>query len=108
MAPENYKEVAFEYQEPNLDIPEPPGNLSYAELEDFRSREILKANGISLTEEGLLSALERTTNILQTAVAHTLGSMSIRAAVPALQGLLTSQDDLVKVEAAYALARLGV
>lgn len=108
MAPENFKEKSFKYQMPNLDIPNPPSDLVYSEFEDYRNREILKANGISLSEAGLISALKERTNVLQAAAAHTLGSLSSHAAITILKTLLASSEDLVKVEAAYALARLGV
>lgn len=107
MTPESSQEKTFTYQSPNLDIPNPPGDLSYADFEDYRSRKILKANGISLSEDELIAALDNTTNILQAAVVHTIGSSRIRAAIPKLKKLLASTEDLVKVEAAYALARLG-
>ena len=107
MAPESSQEKTFTYQSPNLDIPNPPGDLSYAGFEDYRNREILKANGISLSEDELIAALDNTTNVLQAAVAHAIGSLRIRAAIPKLKQLLASTEDLVKVEAAYALARLG-
>jgi HEAT repeat protein len=108
MSPEHSEDKGFEYQMPNLDIPNPPRHLSYPEFEDYRNREILKANGISLSEAELIAALEQRIGILQAAAAHTLGSFSNRAAITTLKRLLSSQDDLVKVEAAYALARLGV
>ena len=93
---------------PNLDVPDPPGNLPYADMENYLNREILKANGILISEAELMVALEVQTNILQAAAAHTLGNMSSKAAIPILKKLLLSSEDLVKVEAAYALARLGV
>ena len=108
MAPEHSEDKAFVYKMPNLDIPNPPSDLSYPEFEDYRNREILKVNGISLLGAELIAALEQRTGILQAAAAHTLGSFLDRAAITSLKQLLSSQDDLVKVEAAYALARLGV
>ena len=95
-------------QAPNLNIPNPPANVAYREIEDFRNREILKANGISLSEVELINALKETKNVLQAAAAHTLGSLSSRAAIAILKDLLTSSEDLVKVESAYALARMGI
>src|SRR5216684_1297418 len=65
----------FQYWMPNLDIPNPPSSLSYAELADFQNREILKANGIRLSETALRTALEETTNILQAAAAHMNGTL---------------------------------
>jgi HEAT repeat protein len=100
----------FQYREPNLDIPNPPSNLSYAEFADFQNREILNANGIQLSETALVSAVEETTNILQAAAAHTIGtlpSLTVKA-LSALTKLLSDPNDAVIVEAAYALARHGV
>jgi len=108
MSVDEAKEESFEYRAPNLDVPNPPQDLPYDEFEDFRQREILKANGISLSEAELIVALEQETGVLQAATAHTLGRLSSRGAIEPLKKLLTSSDDLVQVEAAYALARLGV
>lgn len=98
---------AVHYRMPNLEIPDPPSTLSYAEFADFQNREILKANGIGLSETALLITLETTTNILQAAAAHTIGTLSSLTgeATSALTKLLTESNDMVKVEAAYALAR---
>jgi len=91
----------------DLNIPDPPAGMSYAQFEDYRNRAILQRNNISLSEAGLIDALGKTANILQAAVAHTLGSLASAAASPALSRLLTAPEDLVRVEAAYALARTG-
>lgn len=110
MALENSERRSFQYQMPNLDIPNPPSGLAYAEFEDFQNREILKVNGISSSEANLSAALEKEANILQAAAAHTIGTLPSPSAatVTILRKLLTSSDDLVQVEAAYALARHGV
>jgi HEAT repeat protein len=108
MARNDSEEKVIKDQSLNLNIPNPPSDLSYWEFEDFRNREILKANGISLSEDDLIAALKERRNVLQAAVAHTLGSLSSRPAIPILKDFLASSEDLVKVEAAYALARLGV
>jgi HEAT repeat protein len=92
----------------DLNIPDPPASMSYAQFEDYRNRAILQRNNIPLSEAELIDALGRTTNILQAAVAHTLGSLASTAASPALSQLLKAPEDLVRVEAAYALARMGV
>jgi HEAT repeat protein len=102
------EEMSFEYQGANLDIPNPPKDLSYADFDDFRYREILKANGVGLSEKELIIALGHKITTLQGAAAHTLGSLACQAAAVPLFGLLKSWDDTVQVEAAYALARLGV
>jgi len=92
----------------NLNIPNPPNELPYSEYEDFRNREILKANGISSSEDELLVALKEKRNVLQAAAVHTLGSLKSRTAIPIFKELVKSPEDLVKVEAAYALAQLGI
>jgi hypothetical protein len=104
------EEQALQYRMPNLDIPDPPSTLSYAEFADFQNREILKANRIGLSETALLIALEKTTNILQAAAAHMIGTLPglTGQATSALTTLLTGSNDTVKVEAAYALARHSI
>ena len=108
MTQEDLPNNSFRYEMPIVRVPDPPSDLSYAEFEDFRQREILKANGISTTEPDLLKVLKSERSILQSAAAHTLGVMGSVAAIPTLKTLLTSIEDLVRVEAAYALARNGV
>jgi HEAT repeat protein len=107
MAADDSEEMSFEYEMPSLDVPAPPEDLAYSGYEDFRTKEILTRNGISLSEDDLVATLERGNNILQAAAAHTLGSLSCKSATPTLKRFLASSDDLIKAEAAYALARLG-
>lgn len=108
MVKEYFLDESFSYKMPNLDVPNPPPDLSYSEFKDFLDKEILKANGISLSEEELTEVIQQQTNILQAAAAHTLGSLGSKNAAGSLVKLLDSQDDYVGVEAAYALARLGM
>ena len=108
MTEENFSNNSFQYEMPIVRVPNPPSDLSYAEYEDYRQREILKANGISITEADLLNVLNNERNILQATAAHTLGAIGSVTAIPMLKTLLTSMEDLVRVEAAYALARNGV
>jgi len=91
-----------------LDTPDMPSDLSYAGFEDFRARELLKVNGFSLTEEALLSVLEDEEGVFKSAAARTLANLGSTAAIPALERLAAGEGDLVKVDAAYALVRLGV
>jgi HEAT repeat protein len=88
-------------------VPNPPPGLSYRDFEEFRYRELLKRNGVSLTPGALMSTVEAGSAILQAAAAHMLGAMGDKQAIPALERLLSNPDDLARVEAAYALARLG-
>jgi hypothetical protein len=110
MASENHEKQSFQYQMPNLDIPNPRSDLVYSEFEDFRNLEILKANGIALSEAELLAAVQEKTGILKAAAAHTIGTLPNLSVTSdtILRQLLASSDDLVQVEAANALARHGV
>lgn len=92
---------------PRLDVPDPPPNQSYGEAEDYLNRELLRVNGIGQSESELHAALAGPSNILQAAAAHTLGASGSAEAIEPLRALLDSADELVKVEAAYALARRG-
>jgi HEAT repeat protein len=107
MPADKESEVAA-YQMPNLDLPNPPEGFSYPEALEFRNEQILVVNGFSLTEPDLMRVLENQHGILRAAAAHVLGARAVRAAVPALAQLLADDDDLVAVEAAHALARMGV
>lgn len=89
-----------------LDVSDPPEALSYSDYEDYRHREILRINGIALTEQAIAAVLDHPIGVIQSAAAHTVGSAAYQDKIPALKKLLTASDDLVKVEAAYALARL--
>jgi len=95
------------YEGPNLDLPAPPQDLPYAEYEDWRSGELLAANGIPATEDSLVDALQTQDGVLLGAAAHTAGSHGVGAAVPQLEHVARGPDDYAGVEAAYALARLG-
>lgn len=90
-----------------VDPPDPPDDIPYLELEDFLNREILRANGISLTEAELISVLDDGNVVLAPAAAHTLGCDANQTAHPNLRHTMQSDDELLHVEAAYALARLG-
>ena len=90
-----------------LETPDPPAGTCWADVEDFRARELLKANGVALTQDALAAALTSPIGVLQAAAARTLGSLGDRAAIAALRPLAQAPDDLSQVEAAYALVRLG-
>ena len=90
-----------------LDTPDPPGDLPYADFEDYRAKELLRVNGIAPTSEGALVTLKSDENILRAAAAHVLGSIGDAAAIPQLRKVADDSEDLVKAEAAYALVRLG-
>jgi hypothetical protein len=91
-----------------LDTSDPPDDLPYIDFEDYRSEELLKVNNIKLTEQSLLTTLHHSEAVLKGASAHVLGKLGIASSVPSLKQLCSISDDLVKVEAAYALVRLGI
>jgi hypothetical protein len=103
----NYRFPDFHYQAPKLDVPDPPKDLSYAEFGDYYSRELLRLNGIELSDQALIAALALPSEILRAAAAHTIGSRVLEPAAPALRQALTAPDEMTNVESAYALARLG-
>jgi len=90
-----------------LDTPDPPDDLPYADFEDYRARALLEVNAILLTEDALVRTLDHPESVLRGAAAHALGSLGSTAAIPALERLASAASDLVRVEAAYALVRLG-
>lgn len=91
----------------NLSIPAPGRPLSYAEGESYKYRALLEANGIAITPVALIAALGHPVSAFGAAAAHVLGDLNAREAIPALTQALSAPDDLLEVEAAYALARLG-
>jgi HEAT repeat protein len=100
---------AGRYDMPDLDVGEPPPGMSYPDAQDLRFEAILARNGVAASEAELIEALGATTAIMQAAVAHVLGRRASTRAVPFLSRLLSDRDDdTVRVEAAFALARMGV
>ena len=91
----------------DLDVDPPPDDLPYAAYEDHRYREICRRNGIAETPEALTRALRLDELTLRAAAAHTIGSLGMVAALPALEEAVAVSDDLVAAEVGYALARLG-
>lgn len=88
-------------------IPDVPGGVPYAEIEDALARSLLQSNGIELTPEGVVAALDADVEVIQAAAARVLGETGERAGIPKLRELATGPGDSVRAEAAYALARLG-
>jgi HEAT repeat protein len=102
-----YRLEDIEYEGPTLDVPSPPPDLPYERFEDWRSAELLTANGIAGDGDALLEALRAQEGILLAAAAHTAGARGLQAAAPLLRHVAEGEDDDAAVEAAYALARLG-
>jgi HEAT repeat protein len=69
--------------------------------------DILKASGARESGDVLLAALKDPNPLVQAAAADALGTLDIRAAIPALKQALVSPVFLVKVSAGVALKRLG-
>ena len=113
--------------EVQLETPDPPDDLAYADFEDYRARALLDVNGIGTTVADLIETLDHPDAVLRGAAAHALGALGTRGPgrttderiplaepligegpIEALRRVAKTADDLVQVEAAYALVRLGV
>ncbi len=101
-------ENKYQYQMPNLEVPDPPSDLPYSQVETYLNEQILLVNGFSLKKEALIELLKTERAVLQAAAAHVAGARLVKEAVPHLEAVLEGVDDYVGVEAAYALARMGV
>ncbi|HEX8621843.1 MAG TPA: hypothetical protein VF718_07705 [Allosphingosinicella sp.] len=105
----DYRLPDIPYRGPELDVPEPPDDLPYALFWDYHDREVLRLNGVGAEADALVRMLESPDSdpILRAAAAHTAGAERAAAAAPALRQALGGSDEVMAVEAAYALARLG-
>jgi HEAT repeats len=92
---------------PTLRMPSIQEDVPYPDVEDHRSRELLRANGIGLSCPELAEALRADLEVLRAAAAHTLGANGCSDAVAELRAVARGRDDLARAEAGYALARLG-
>ena len=90
---------------PDLTLPEPPDDLAYTDLADWRARTLLDRHGIGVDAAGLRDALATQDGPLLGAAAHAAAGFDELG--EALRGLLPHPDDAVGVEAAHALARQG-
>lgn len=90
-----------------ITIPDPPFDLPYADIDDYHAQALLVANGIALGQGALEAALRHPEAVLRSAAAHTLGSKGLAQAAPHVAQLHDSAQDVVRVECAYALVRLG-
>lgn len=85
------------------------GGLSYEEADDARAEELLDGNGIATTKDGLVEVLTGGgSGVLRGAAARTLGARGEMTAVDELLDVARSSDDLLRAEAAFATARMGV
>lgn len=85
---------------------EPPPDLRYEDLDDWQARAILTANGIGESENDLVAVLRSDDANVRALAAHQLGALGARDAVTALVAA-QEDDEVVAVEAAWALARIG-
>jgi HEAT repeat protein len=78
--------------------------------DDHDARALLDANGLESGPAGLVELLDSGVGVVQAAAARVLGADGVRQAVPQLERLARdpAAEETVRVQAAYALARLGV
>ena len=91
----------------DLALPEPRADVPLAAGEDIHAEDILTANGVPLTAQGLQLALDSGIELLQAAAARVAGAHGERAVVGSLRALASGTGDTERAAAAYALARLG-
>jgi HEAT repeat protein len=91
----------------DLALPEPRADVPLAAGEDVHAEDILTANGVPLTAQGLQLALDSGIELLQAAAARVAGAHGERAVVESLRALASGTGDTERAAAAYALARLG-
>lgn len=91
----------------NLDVRDSPG-LSFEEADDAHAEELLRANGVNTSVQGLLGVLEGDgEGVLRCAAARTLGVRREASAIEALVRVARASDDLLRAEAGFAAARMG-
>jgi len=91
----------------DLALPEPRADVPLADAEDVHAEDILTANGVPLTAQGLQLALDSGIELLQTAAARVAGAHGETAVVDSLRAFAAGGGDTDRAAAAYALARLG-
>jgi HEAT repeat protein len=88
-------------------LPEPRADVPLAEAEDVHAEDILTANDVPLTADGLQLALDSGIELLQAAAARVAGAHGEVAVGDSLRALASGTGDTDRAAAAYALARLG-
>jgi HEAT repeat protein len=93
----------------DLSFPRRPSGISSTDGEDHDALALLEANGIETSNEHLIEVLGTGPDLFRGAAARTLGARGERGAIGALERLAADPDALetARVQAAYALARLG-
>ena len=91
----------------DLVLPDPRPGVPFADSEDVHAEDILTANNVPLTAEGLQAALDSGIEVLQSAAARVAGARGERAVLESLRTLAADgSGDTTRSAAAYALARL--
>lgn len=93
-----------------LVVPRRPGDVAYEQGEDHDARALLIENGYTTATEELIGLLDAEIGILQAAAARTLGARYERSAASPLERVAQDAgvEETVRVQAAFALARMGV
>ena len=94
----------------DLAIPRRPSGVPYDEGDDYDAHALLEVNGLSDDRDELIGLLDSGIGILQAAAARRLGAQRERSAIEHLRRLAGDVDveETVRVQAAYALARMDV
>lgn len=93
----------------DLIVPRRPAGIPYLEGEDYDAQALLTVNGYSLEIPQLIELLGSGLSIFQAAAARILGARGVVSAANELQRLAKDPiaEETSRVQAAYALARLG-
>ena len=76
-----------------LVLPEPRRGVPFADAEDTHAEDILAANGVPLTPEGLQRALDSGLELLQAAAARVAAVRGERSVIDTLRTLSTGSGD---------------
>jgi len=90
-----------------LVLPDPRAGVPFADAEDVYAEDILAANDVPLTTEGLQLALDSGIELLQAAAARVAARRGETSVAGSLRSLATGGGDTSRAAAAFALARLG-
>jgi len=93
----------------DLVVPRRPSGIPYVEGEDYDAQALLSVNGYSLETAELIQLLASGLDIFRAAAARTLGARGDVSSHNALLKLAqdVTVEDSARVQAAYALVRLG-
>jgi hypothetical protein len=93
----------------DVSFPRRPAGVPYAEGDDHDALSLLESNGLGTSTSELIELLDAGLDFFKAAAARTLGARAEHDATPALERAARDADALetTRVQAAYALARLG-